>query len=623
MGDFAMRKLLCCFTAVFATLLLMSSAKAEYTNITGCTVISSSGEYRLNQSFTDTNTNAICIEIASNDVTLDGQGYKIDSSVDVQTIFTIDSYYNNTVIKNFNVSNVSICSGCYYSGVGSIILVDHGVYNLSISNNNMSNFTKTGWAIWMHDPHITPNSTYLDLTSNLIQNNITISGNNIGNGAFPASQVYTDPYGRWEVNSTGTPNACLYLQGINVVVANNTITNCTSAAYGAISLDDTFNISIYGNVLSGNGYGIIANAKSTWNSSTAPVEFVNKNISVYNNTITNCYEAVYFAQYQRGLDLENNTITNCGVMIEIRSHPSEPTDTKKDVIIRGNVVSYGIDSGGGITIRNATNINSYIIIDNNTFTNATGLGALKIRLMGNRTTDNITFTNNYIYASNYEGNLSNAVIFSGTYVQSGATALWTNGSRGFEFRADGAGINNTVSNMISCNNTITGDDFADYNWINVLHRESASQNRWIHLYNVMNINSSSCSPYISLIVPTIVNFGYVSAGSNYSVGNITKTDTNLIDTKISMSNGNLIGLLDTINSENLTYYANWTTSTYAMKNPVTLTLYRRDTLENDYYNFNVSIPSSAYAGIHIGTFTETYAANSQPMVDYIYHTWII
>jgi hypothetical protein len=187
--------------------------------------------------------------------------------------------------------------------------------------------------------------------------------------------------------------------------------------------------------------------------------------------------------------------------------------------------------------------------------------------------------------------------------------LWGNdafGAIGFAFRERFG--NQSLTNLIACNNTINTDQY----WTNTWYRNMTSDH--IELFNVMNINSSSCSPYISLTLSN-VSFGTTSQGSTNYLQNVQEVDTNLLDTKVEMSNTDFSdGAGHSFLAGNLTYGFSFVpvTDPALITNPNTITMYRNATYQNDYYNYTLSIPVDAYPATYISTLTLSYSANSAP-----------
>jgi hypothetical protein len=187
------------------------------------------------------------------------------------------------------------------------------------------------------------------------------------------------------------------------------------------------------------------------------------------------------------------------------------------------------------------------------------------------------------------------------------------GEVGYQIRLDGE-TNNTVQNILSCNNIWNVENSSAI--LPIVYRGVPTYN--VHLYNVMHINSSSCQPYISVTTPANIDFGSVNVGYNYIVDKNITVDTNLLDTKITMSSTDFVGI-DTIDKGNFTYYANYTSyiDNSKLKQPVTLTMYRKNVLQTDYYRYNLYVPT-VRAGTYDATWTVVYAVNSQPIVDFVY-----
>jgi parallel beta-helix repeat protein len=550
-----------------------------YINVSSCQNIVSSGEYRLNQSITQGSTTP-CISIQANDVILDGQGYYIeDANPSVSNTIETIVHRRNITIKNINFYNLST--------ITANIRVFYNNSDIKILNNVITNFTGTG--IIFDQPSGT-NDTWINFS--IISRDVVIDNNTVNRRIWSSSEVAFDPFGRWNTNvTTLTDKNGVNLNAVsNANFTNNKVINVTNSR--GLSLDHSYNITINGNIIQGNSYGIWSHRNYF-----DGTDYAYKNIHIFNNSFLNNVLGMAVAERQRGFLIENNTFEQDGTQIYIYV-TGIPIGNKKDTTIRNNIFRYGFDGGTGIYLREG---GSNITIDNNTFINATVYGALGIRTRYNRIISDINFTNNIISSSDYEAKQT-SIKYSAT---------WLTGEVGYQLRVD-ADTNNTFQNVLSCNNVWNVENSSAV--LPVVYRGVPTYR--IHLYNVMNINSSSCSPYISIITPANINFGIVNVGSNYTVQNTTSVDTNLLDTKISMSSTGFTGP-ETFGGGNLTYYVNYTSIITTLKNPATVTMYRKNTIQTDYFDFRLSVPN-VLAGNYTAIWTVTYAVNSQPIVDFIY-----
>ncbi|MEM2874255.1 MAG: hypothetical protein QW063_02320, partial [Candidatus Nanoarchaeia archaeon] len=136
-------------TAEEHTLEIQPEFQTQQTNISSCTTISSPGYYVLTQNITDSGA-TYCINIASNNVIFDGQGYTIDG-IDTSNTYGIYVYDSAGAA-------LSLPSGFKTSGVltnvtvKNVILTDwnYGVVYNNGQNGTITNVTATSNALGIY-----------------------------------------------------------------------------------------------------------------------------------------------------------------------------------------------------------------------------------------------------------------------------------------------------------------------------------------------------------------------------------------------------------------------------------------------------------------------------------------
>jgi parallel beta-helix repeat protein len=124
-----------------------------YTPITGCTVITSPGEYRLVNDILNFSGD-YCIKIQANNVTLDCQWHVISGVTTSSTLTTnagiqIVSGYSNNTVRNCILGNfttgLTLGSGTSFNNIRNIVIRDYnylfGIYLFGSNNNSISNVT--------------------------------------------------------------------------------------------------------------------------------------------------------------------------------------------------------------------------------------------------------------------------------------------------------------------------------------------------------------------------------------------------------------------------------------------------------------------------------------------------
>ncbi|NJD51399.1 MAG: hypothetical protein FIB07_00855 [Candidatus Methanoperedens sp.] len=170
-------------------------------NITSCTIISSSGEFTLNNSILSSGASN-CISITASNVVLDGAGHTIDG-IDAEGTSGIYVYNSSKIITNVTVKNIRVTdwsNGIYYinskdgiiinnsanSNSNGILLKSSSINN--VTGNNISNSTNIGINVY-------ENSNNNTISSNKVNNsrsgifflyafNTTASNNIMENNSF-------------------------------------------------------------------------------------------------------------------------------------------------------------------------------------------------------------------------------------------------------------------------------------------------------------------------------------------------------------------------------------------------------------------------------------------------------
>lgn len=135
------------FISFFLFLITVSSVNASI--ISGCTNISSSGYYELNQSII--NLTSSCIEIKTTDIILDGKGFDLNGSNSYYGVWS-EFLHDNLTIKNFNFNNwdssirltitasnnIYMLDNIFYNSTAYDIYLESNFYGI-INNNSISN----------------------------------------------------------------------------------------------------------------------------------------------------------------------------------------------------------------------------------------------------------------------------------------------------------------------------------------------------------------------------------------------------------------------------------------------------------------------------------------------------
>jgi len=193
----------------------------SYTEISSCTQITSPGEYRLVNDL-QLGSYPFCLEILSNDVTIDCQGYKIQdytNSYGTRGIY-IRQYFSNVTIKNCDVRG--------FNGDGSVgIMFDGDNSNINILNSTLTDNNIYGGNF---------NTTYVTIDSVRIYNTGTHPGILAKFNDSLINYVY--------IESPGVNNSGIYVEGNNITVESSYIKNYQAPIW--LSADNSL---IYNNTI--------------------------------------------------------------------------------------------------------------------------------------------------------------------------------------------------------------------------------------------------------------------------------------------------------------------------------------------------------------------------------------
>jgi hypothetical protein len=462
---------------------LISNVKAQ-TSITNCTQITSPGEYRLvNDLQLSANPYSTCLEILSNDVIIDCQGYKIQdytSSSGTRGIY-IRQYYGNVTIKNCDVRgfNGSGSIGIMFDGDNSYI----NILNSTLIDNNIygGNF----------------NTTYVTIGSVNIYNSssspIFVKFNN-----SIISNVYIESLG---INSTG-----IYTEGNNITVENSYVKNYETGIF--VHADYLF---VYNNTI------VKDNPNLQFDTAIRVMGSHNSEVS---------WNKIYGNNNDLGIWLccpSNDNITIDNNYIENTFYGIGGTST--NVYVFNNTVSVG---AVGLTFYYYDPyISQYITIENNTITHKYGFGGYCISFMNS--TDNIIRYNTII-----EENLAPSRAFLLIAPVKNITITDNTIKSDLLVMYHAMPSNYSVQDIVACRNSV------EYNKSWSITSYFISRNG--SLVNVMRIESSSCTPYINYVFNyTAIDFGIVMPYSTYNqTGNII-INSNMVNITFSVNGTNMVG----------------------------------------------------------------------------------
>ncbi len=270
--------------AMLVIILLSGEVSAQ--TISSCTTISSAGSYVLGADIKN-NADTTCINITSNDVIFDGNGYTITGNGTGNGI-----YINNArgvIVHNLNTRNFH--NGIYLANSWGNNLANntassnnwHGIvlensWNNNLANNTVSSNRESGFYLinsWN-------NSLAYNIAISNSQNGFYLINswkNNLGNNLTDNTASSNDQSGIYLLdswisnlaNNTVSSNnqSGLYLvNSWNSNLANNTI---SSNNQSGVYLEDSWNSDVYNNVFNNtNNFQIIRSKNSKWNLSKTP-----------------------------------------------------------------------------------------------------------------------------------------------------------------------------------------------------------------------------------------------------------------------------------------------------------------------------------------------------------------
>ncbi len=162
----------------------------SYINVSNCTTIVASGEYRLNKSIIDSTTNK-CIDIQANNVLLDCQGNSIDAARLSFPDYGIYAWRSSLQTANITIKN------CIVNEWDTDNIYFYNTRDIEIDNVNSSNSLDYGIYAWYANNLVINNSFFNNnmglsmyiVSNGYIINNIT-ANNNPSGALFSASSVY-------------------------------------------------------------------------------------------------------------------------------------------------------------------------------------------------------------------------------------------------------------------------------------------------------------------------------------------------------------------------------------------------------------------------------------------------
>jgi parallel beta-helix repeat protein len=272
----------------------------SYTEISSCMQITQPGEYRLVNDL-QLGSYPFCLEILSNDVTIDCRGYKIQdytNSYGTRGIY-IRQYYSNVTIKNCDVRgfNGDGSVGIMFDGDNSNInivnstLIDNNIYG---GNLNTSYVTIDSVNIY----NSSSPSIFVEFNNSIISN-VYIESQGFNTGAIQVCNVYGCSNITVENSYIKNYQAPIWLSADDSLIYNNTIIkdNPNLPVDAAIRVVNSHNTKISGNIIRGVGNdigiwlccpsndGIVIENNDIEGTDVSIGGENNQNISIVNNTI--------------------------------------------------------------------------------------------------------------------------------------------------------------------------------------------------------------------------------------------------------------------------------------------------------------------------------------------------
>jgi len=203
------------------------------TPIGSCAIISSPGEYVLNQSIIDSSA-TVCINITSSDVVFDGAGYAIDGNGTWDT-YGVHVYNSTTDLTNVTVKNLKLTDWSI------------GIYYINVTNGGIVNSTATSY----------DGITLRNSSNNTLINNTVIFS--VGGFSLYSSSNNT------LIKNNGSSNlhgVILYESNNNMLI-NNTVS--WNSGHGFSFGSSSSNNILSRNTASNNNYGIYIGFSSSSN----------------------------------------------------------------------------------------------------------------------------------------------------------------------------------------------------------------------------------------------------------------------------------------------------------------------------------------------------------------------
>lgn len=413
-----------------ALAMLLAGGADAATEIDACGDIIQEGEYRLNRNLTNTST---CINIQSNNVTLDGAGFTINS-IELPGTYGVLVFNSTMILTNVTVKNLTVIN--WETGIAFNNVVHGNITNTTTSSNSRIGVYLESSS---DDNTLTDNianlngdyGIYFDSSSGSTLNNNTADLNEIHGVYFYSSDNNTLINNRASSNSN---TGFYFLYSNNNTLANSTV---SSNSENGIYLDFSSANTLVSNIVDSNTYKGIN------------LIFGNRN-TLINNTILNGTAGIFTGDSSSGNSIISNRIYNTteqGIVL---------TQSFNGIINENNV---SINSGEGfLVLQNSWNNT----ISNNT-ANSNGQcgGICLLNSSGNILTNNTANSNTIGMSLGSSGgnNLKNNIVNSnsnyGIHIY-GETAMYVAEEVPFRF------ININVSTASTANLEDYINDYGNY-----------------------------------------------------------------------------------------------------------------------------------------------------------------
>lgn len=520
---------------LFIAILLVFLAQAAYTDtgaltqdVNECGILNTTDAvYTLTA---DVVSNSTCFNITANNITLDGNGHRIDYSLNGTLGYGVFvGRYNLTTIKNFTIKE----------GVQNA-LGKHGIYlsyseDSTIQDNTIMFNGSGSYGVFLHY------AKRNNVTGNLI-NGTVLSGSYSVEGIDLSSAV----------NNTISNNIIITTLGIGIsltftsiynTLENNTISLPSTGTYNGISSTSSSN----SNIMRGNNINISGNgpANGIYLSSASNDIISNNNITTWGNyaygiylssatneTLTGNYvnSSKHFDYYLTGTSAAhfNHSIDSSNLA---KGKPLNYTKSTANVVFDGyddttSTPSYGqiilFDSPNAIIQNSNFSLNGItLLLSNNATINQniikTNSSAVYLSMSSNATVKNnqITTYQYYGHGINLAGSLNNNLINN---------TINTAGTNGYGFWLESTSDSNTISNntikTTGTSNPIYLTSSSNNNISNNIVNSSAAGYAAHSIYLVTSSNNSILNNAIFCKGTTAAGIDlYTSSNSNNIVGN--------------------------------------------------------------------------------------------------------